>query len=273
MDGTDSSPRPRRPSSSPSVAEAKDLVAQAEYAAATLSQAVGASATLATSSLQRREAIAAYAAQLSVVQSRRSELDEAIASAETLADELASLREERLSKFMSGYDLINSRLQETYRMLTVAGGSAQLSLVDAGGDPFAEGIAFDVSPPYKGWRPVQNLSGGEKTLASLALTFAIHAFAPNAVYVLDEIDAALDRHNVGIVAAYVRRRTQRLSAEQAGTAADVPGAQFIVVSLRDEMYGCNLLGTDRLIGIAKIDNCTRSFVLDPAREVDRLNSE
>ena len=59
-------------------------------------------------------------------------------------------------------------------MITL-GGNAELELVDSM-DPFSEGIIFSVMPPKKSWRNISNLSGGEKTLSSLALVFALHAY-------------------------------------------------------------------------------------------------
>ena len=50
---------------------------------------------------------------------------------------------------------------------------------------------FSVRPPKKSWKAIGNLSGGEKTLSSLALVFALHHYKPNPLYVMDEIDAAL----------------------------------------------------------------------------------
>lgn len=55
----------------------------------------------------------------------------------------------------------------------------------------AQGIVFSVRPPKKSWKNIANLSGGEKTLASLALVFALHHYKPTPLYVMDEIDAAL----------------------------------------------------------------------------------
>ena len=52
-------------------------------------------------------------------------------------------------------------------MITL-GGDAELELVDSL-DPFSEGIVLSVRPPRKSWKNISNLSGGEKTLSSLAL--------------------------------------------------------------------------------------------------------
>jgi structural maintenance of chromosome 4 len=62
-------------------------------------------------------------------------------------------------------------------MITL-GGDAELELVDSL-DPFSEGIVFSVRPPKKSWKNIANLSGGEKTLSSLALVFALHHYKPN----------------------------------------------------------------------------------------------
>ena len=59
--------------------------------------------------------------------------------------------------------------------------------VDAG----PQGIVFSVRPPKKSWKNIANLSGGEKTLSSLSLVFALHHYKPTPLYVMDEIDAAL----------------------------------------------------------------------------------
>jgi structural maintenance of chromosome 4 len=54
---------------------------------------------------------------------------------------------------------------------------------------------------------MSKLSGGEKTLSSLALIFSLHYYRPNPIYFMDEIDAALDYKNVSIVGNYIQERT------------------------------------------------------------------
>ncbi|KRY00580.1 Structural maintenance of chromosomes protein 4, partial [Trichinella pseudospiralis] len=107
-------------------------------------------------------------------------------------------------------------------------------------------IRENVRPPKKTWKEMSHLSGGEKTLSSLSLVFALHAYRPTPLYVMDEIDAALDFRNVSIVGNYVSNRTSN--------------AQFIVISLRPQMFELAKL----LVGIYKTDNCTKSIPMEPA---------
>merc|ERR1712083_658395 len=154
-----------------------------------------------------------------------------------------NLRKMRLNEFMGGFGIITSKLKEMYQMITL-GGDAELELVDSL-DPFTEGIVFSVRPPKKSWKNISNLSGGEKTLSSLALVFALHYYKPTPLYVMDEIDAALDFKNVSIVANYIKERTKN--------------AQFIIISLRSNMFEL----ADRLVGIYKTYNCTKTVTINP----------
>ncbi|GMH76872.1 hypothetical protein TL16_g07223 [Triparma laevis f. inornata] len=153
------------------------------------------------------------------------------------------LRRMRLEKFMDGFGQITLKLKEMYQMITL-GGDAELELVDSL-DPFSEGIVFSVRPPKKSWKNIANLSGGEKTLSSLALVFALHHYKPTPLYVMDEIDAALDFKNVSIVANYIKERCQT--------------AQFVVISLRNNMFEL----ADRLVGIYKTSNSTKTVAINP----------
>ncbi|KAF8324062.1 RecF/RecN/SMC protein [Clavulina sp. PMI_390] len=173
---------------------------------------------------------------------RAKDLDLITASRDAAKAKFDQLRKSRLEEFMTGFSMISSKLKEMYQMITL-GGNAELELVDSL-DPFSEGIIFSVMPPKKSWKNISNLSGGEKTLSSLALVFALHVYKPTPLYFMDEIDAALDFRNVSIVANYIKDRTKN--------------AQFIIISLRNDMFELS----HRLIGIYKTSNATRSVSID-----------
>lgn len=135
-----------------------------------------------------------YRRRVAEHEARSADLATALANRDAAKSRLDTLRSLRLTGFMEGFSTISLRLKEMYQMITM-GGNAELELVDSL-DPFSEGILFSVMPPKKSWKNISNLSGGEKTLSSLALVFALHHYKPTPLYVMDEIDAALDFRNV-----------------------------------------------------------------------------
>ncbi len=141
--------------------------------------------------------LAEYRRRVEEHRARSSDLQSAVSQRDTAKKRCDDLRKLRLEGFMTGFSLISLRLKEMYQMITM-GGNAELELVDSL-DPFSEGILFSVMPPKKSWKNISNLSGGEKTLSSLALVFALHHYKPTPLYVMDEIDAALDFRNVSIL--------------------------------------------------------------------------
>lgn len=140
--------------------------------------------------------LAEYRRRVEEYAARSSDLATAVAQRDAAKKRCDELRRMRLEGFMEGFSTISLRLKEMYQMITM-GGNAELELVDSL-DPFSEGILFSVMPPKKSWKNISNLSGGEKTLSSLALVFALHHYKPTPLYVMDEIDAALDFRNVSI---------------------------------------------------------------------------
>lgn len=82
---------------------------------------------------------------------------------------------------MRAFDHISGTIDRIYKDLTVSrthpvGGAAYLSL-ESEEEPFLHGIKFTAMPPTKRFRDMEQLSGGEKTVAALALLFAIHRCA------------------------------------------------------------------------------------------------
>ncbi|KAL9000879.1 MAG: hypothetical protein Q9169_000634 [Polycauliona sp. 2 TL-2023] len=193
--------------------------------------------------------LAEYRRRVEEYTARFGDLQSAVSGRDAAKKRCDDLRRLRLEGFMQGFSLISLRLKEMYQMITM-GGNAELELVDSL-DPFSEGILFSVMPPKKSWKNISNLSGGEKTLSSLALVFALHHYKPTPLYVMDEIDAALDFRNVSIVASYIKERTKN--------------AQFIVISLRNNMFEL----ASRLVGVYKVNHMTKSVTVENRDYIDR----
>lgn len=161
------------------------------------------------------------------------------------------IKKGRYDKFTDAFKHISEKIDPIYKELTKSdiaplGGSAYLTLENEE-EPYLAGINYHAMPPMKRFRDMELLSGGEKTVAALALLFAVHSYQPSPFFVLDEIDSALDNANVGRVARYI--------TEHAG-----PDFQFIVISLKSQFYQ----RSDALVGIYKEHelNSSKTLTLD-----------
>jgi structural maintenance of chromosome 1 len=98
---------------------------------------------------------------------------------------------------------------------------------------------------------MDQMSGGEKTLAALTLLFAVNSYRTVPFFILDEVDAALDAQNVDRVRKYVAKRAGR-----SGGLAGEGGMQFIVISLKDRFFSW----AKNLVGVAKHPEINSSMV-------------
>jgi structural maintenance of chromosome 1 len=158
--------------------------------------------------------------------------------AQEAKDAFEEVKNSRMDLFTKAYDHIHNNIGPIYQELTKSsafplGGNAYLDLEDSS-EPYLAGIKYHAMPPLKRFRDMEFLSGGERTVAALALIFAIHSYQPSPFFVLDEVDAALDNVNVGRVADYVTRH--------AG-----PGTQFIVITHKAGLFQ----ESETLVGIMR----------------------
>jgi structural maintenance of chromosome 1 len=179
------------------------------------------------------------------------EAEKARKDSKNARDTFSDVKQRRTELFNKAYNHISERIDQVYKDLTKGkaapmGGVAYLSLED-NEEPYAGGIKYHAMPPMKRFRDMEQLSGGEKTVAALALLFAIHSYQPSPFFVLDEVDAALDNTNVAKVANYIRAN----SSEE---------FQFIIISLKGSLYerGNSLVGIYRDQDM----NSSRTLTLD-----------
>jgi len=143
-----------------------------------------------------------------------------------LVDELTDKKKEGLAKIFTS---INENFGRVYAELT-EGGEAELALENPE-KPFEAGLTLKVKPAHKKALRLEALSGGERSLASMALIFAIQEYDPSPFYLLDEIDQNLDAVNAEKVARMIRRNSST--------------AQFVQISLRK----VSLKEADHLVGV------------------------
>jgi structural maintenance of chromosome 1 len=172
-------------------------------------------------------------------------------AAKRTRDDFEDIRDRRLELFTKAFNHIASEIGNVYKELTRSetfplGGTAYVDMEDSD-EPFASGIRYHAMPPLKRFRHMELLSGGEKTMAALALLFAIHSYQPSPFFVLDEVDAALDNANVAKIANYIR--------DHSG-----PGMQFVVISLKTTLFE----KSEALVGIYRdqVANSSRAVTLD-----------
>ena len=106
-----------------------------------------------------------------------AEFDEGRKAAKEARDAFQDVKQKRSEAFNKAYDHISKKIDLVYKDLTKGkmapmGGVAYLSLEDPD-EPYLYGVKYHAMPPMKRFRDMEQLSGGEKTMAALALLFAI----------------------------------------------------------------------------------------------------
>ena len=164
-----------------------------------------------------------------ILRKRRTDLIE-------LTDKLEGERKSRLKTVLA---IVSENFKRVYQRLS-DGGNAELRLENPK-QPFTGGLEMWCQPRGKSSKSkLSLLSGGEKSMAALALIFAIQDYDPSPFYYFDEVDQNLDAYNAEHIARLCRLRSQR--------------AQFIMVTLRK----VSLQMADHHIGITHAgDGCSR----------------
>jgi len=123
-----------------------------------------------------------------------TERDDLVAAIDKLREGINKLNKEARERLLNAFDTVNTHFQKLFTRL-FNGGSAYLKLVEAE-DPLESGLEIFAQPPGKKLTVLSLLSGGEQTLTSIALIFAMFLTNPAPICVLDEVDAPLDESNV-----------------------------------------------------------------------------
>ncbi len=153
----------------------------------------------------------------------------------TLMNEIEVKKKE---KFMATFNEVNKHFKEIFSQLFKKG-DAYLHLENPE-EVFEDGMSIKVKITGKRHMDLKGLSGGEKTLTALAFIFAVQEHQPATFYILDEIDAALDKHNSDRLAKLIGMYSDR--------------AQYIVISHNDAVISeaSQLYGVSMSDGVSKV---------------------
>ena len=167
---------------------------------------------------------------------QRKDLENAI---NDLMQVITDLDETMKLRFKETFDKVNEEFGRVFKQL-FKGGHASLSLTDPN-DYLNTGVDISACPPGKNLKSINTLSGGENTLTAIALLFSILNIRMIPFVILDEVEAALDDHNVDTFCTYLKNYENH--------------TQFIVIThkKRTMEYANNLYGiTMQESGVSKL---------------------
>jgi chromosome segregation protein len=128
-------------------------------------------------------------------------------SLETLQKTISRINAISRKRFAETFEMVNEYFKQVFTKL-FPGGKGELRLTDEI-DMLETGVDIDIQIPGKKAQSVSLLSGGEKSLAAIALIFAILMYRPTPFLVLDEVDAALDDANIELFNRLVREISEK----------------------------------------------------------------
>ncbi|XP_068579160.1 structural maintenance of chromosomes protein 1B isoform X2 [Cebidichthys violaceus] len=159
--------------------------------------------------------------------------------------EFERVKAQRMNRFSRCFEHVCVVIDQIYKRICRNGSAQAILSAENPDEPYLGGINYNCVAPGKRFMSMDNLSGGEKAIAALALVFAIHSFRPAPFFILDEVDAALDNTNIGKVTSFIREESRE-------------NMQIIVISLKEEFFS----RADALLGVhSDFEGCMFSRIL------------
>ena len=155
----------------------------------------------------------------------------------TILERIQKFEQMKFEAFTTALKAIDANFREIFARLTSGSGHLVLENEE---DPFSGGLTFAVQPRDKTVHLLSSLSGGEKSLTTLAFIFSIQQHIPAPFYAFDEVDMSLDGSNVDRIAQMIKQLSST--------------SQFVIVSLRKPMID----EAQRIMGVTlRPDKSTR----------------
>ena len=169
----------------------------------------------------------------------KKKLDKLLEEKESITRVVQEVEKKRYDKFMETITDISDNFSRIYQDL---GGFGKLRLEEE--DNIDSGLVVEASPQGKNILNLDSMSGGEKTLTSLAFLFAIMEHYSSPFYILDEVDAALDKANTKKIVDLAKKYSK--------------DKQFIIISHND----FTIQESDKVFGVSVEDGVSKVFGIE-----------
>ncbi|MBS3155189.1 AAA family ATPase [Candidatus Woesearchaeota archaeon] len=181
---------------------------------------------------------------LEIYENIEKEYNELIGRVDKLKEEkndvfamINEIEQKKTGLFMETFNAINEQFKTIFSSLSTKG-SAHLEIEETE-NPLTSGIDIKVRIIGNKFIDIRSLSGGEKTLTALAFIFSIQEFKPASFYLLDEVDAALDKANSELLSQLIGKYSNK--------------AQYIMISHNDNVVG----NANQIYGITMQDGVSK----------------
>lgn len=186
-----------------------------------------------------QRAIEDYESMKFLYEDLKKKVDKIEEEKETVLKMAEKIENRRRETFMKAFDGVNENFKKIFSEFN--GGEAYLELEDP--TNIRSGLVIKARPKGKRALNLDSMSGGEKTITALAFLFGVQMYKPAPFYILDEVDAALDKINSKKVSELIR--------------AQAKGAQFIVITHND----VTIRNADQVYGISMEDGVSKVMAI------------
>lgn len=169
----------------------------------------------------------------------KGKYDEIRKEKQAVVDMIEKIEEKRKEVFYECLRGIDRNFRRVFKK--IAGGNASLELENP--LDIESGMFIQANPAGKNMLNIDSMSGGEKALTALAFLFGVQKYKPAPFYVLDEVDAFLDKVNTKKIVEMIKELSQK--------------EQFIIITHNDytikqgdKVYGVSMSnGESKILGI------------------------
>lgn len=167
----------------------------------------------------------------------KEKIDELKSEKEEIEQIIEDIEQEKERRFSDSLEKVRDKFKKLFKEL-FDGGDADLELEDK--EDINSGLLIKANPPDKEAKVIDTLSGGEKTLTAISFVLAVQEYKPSPLYIMDEIDAVLDKSYSKRLASLLKDYSNQ--------------AQLVVVTHNEETarYSDRVYGTSMVEGVSKI---------------------